>query len=663
VARHRVKPAGILFLLTLAPGLLLPQSPPPTPPKAMAREGRVILFVLDPISFEDLLAVPEFESVARAGGAALMTGTADDLRDPDHPLPAAAHRAIADGRRSPGGGPPLTNVALAAHGVSACVFGAPEARGEERAGLSLDLRGAPARVFADGPEGGVRGCSLPDVTFDRRLVIVVDTREILRAEAEEGAPEGSPQATADLLSRAMIFLSGPRTLLVVVVPEPTAAMRRVGDEVTPLLVAAGAPDQLSVLGGPTHALASGTTRRAGLVSNVDVAPTVLDFFGVPIPAEMEGQPVGVSDEPAPFELHRRHLEQRRIRLPMQLGEVTFVALLAIVGIAALAMLGIRGGLPLKVTAGLRLLALCGVALPIPLLLGGVLPRLTYPVVVPYVVVTAAALAAVSVSVAKSLPTGPFTFLGAVGLTVLVGDALFGWPGARIPLLGGTMFDGARFYGLPNAFIALLLASALFVAIWLEPFRGLVLLVAAGLFAGFPSLGANIGASIALFSAAGLWWVLRTRERFGPKEVAFVAGVIAVGLGAVLLVNRYLAGTPTHATRFVETETSPGDILRVFTDRLSVGIRMLNEVPAGYLPVLGLPVLLWLVLARPAAIGWGLDLAGDAWRRGLMCLTVAGMVAFLVEDTGVAAAGPVFLYAMAGMAYPAFLASEAKRRVA
>ena len=39
------------------------------------------------------------------------------------------------------------------------------------------------------------------------------------------------------------------------------------------------------------------------------------------------------------------------------------------------------------------------------------------------------------------------------------------------------------------------------------------------------------------------------------------------------------------------------------------------------------------------------------------MTVAGIAAFFVNDTGVAAAGPVFLYAMTALAYPAYLAGE------
>jgi hypothetical protein len=221
-----------------------------------------------------------------------------------------------------------------------------------------------------------------------------------------------------------------------------------------------------------------------------------------------------------------------------------------------------------------------------------------------------------------------------------------------------MFDGVRFYGLPNAFIALLLASSLFVASRLDPLRGALLLGTAGLFAGFPSLGANVGASIALFFAAGLWWVLRTRRRVGLREAAFVIGGVALGLGVVLLANR--AGMPTHATRFVETQTSVGGVMRVFLDRMESSFRMLADVPAGSIPVLGLPVVLWLALTRRGAIGRGLDAAGEPWRQAIVVLTVTGIVAFFVEDTGVAAAGPVFLYAMAALAYPTFVVAEAER---
>ena len=162
----------------------------------------------------------------------------------------------------------------------------------------------------------------------------------------------------------------------------------------------------------------------------------------------------------------------------------------------------------------------------------------------------------------------------------------------------------------------------------------------------------------LFFAAGLWWVLRTRPRIGIRELAFVAGLTALGLGAVLLANRYLPGTPTHATAFVErTGRGLGGVLREFGARLKVGFGQLGNAPAAWIPLLGLPAVLAVVLRRPGPIGVGLIVAGEHWQQALIVLTLSGIVAFFANDTGLAAAAPVFLYAMSGMAYPAWLAAS------
>lgn len=612
--------AGLLLAVLAGLPLLLWARAAGTQAERAHRAGTAILFLVDNVSFEELMAVPEFGRLSRAGGAGLMTARV-------HPAPdrSSSVMTILSGANEEDSG--AMTRALQAHEISMCVLSSMNPRSER--------------------------CPSPSLVMDSDALVMV-------ASVRMGNAEGR-RVAAQLLDDVVGELSTPRTLVLAVSLGPSAPMDLAGDEVMPVVMAEGSAPQVLAGRGPLRALTSDTTRQDGLVSNVDVAPTILDFFGVPIPAEMEGQPIRVAEADAPFDLHQRHLEQRRIRVPVQIGEVAFIAVLGLMAIAALIVLAVRGGLPPEMATGMRFLALCGVALPIPLLLGGILPRLTYWVVVPFLVLSVVGLAALSLAARWSGPVGPLSFLGAVGLGILLVDALLGWRGARIPLLGGTMFDGVRFYGLPNAFTALLLASALFVAFRLDPFGGLLLLVGAGLFAGFPGLGADIGGSITLFTAAGLWWVLRTRPKLGLREFAFAGGVVATGLAVVLLAHRYLAEAVTHASRFADETGTTGEAARAFLDRLGVGLRMLNETPPAYIPILGLPVILWLVFARPGPIGWGLDLAGRAWRDVLVVLVVSGIVAFFVNDTGLAAAGPVFLYAMAGIAYPAWVIGGQGRR--
>ena len=54
--------------------------------------------------------------------------------------------------------------------------------------------------------------------------------------------------------------------------------------------------------------------------------------------------------------------------------------------------------------------------------------------------------------------------------------------------------------------------------------GAALIAAAGLFAGLPLAGANIGAAVTLFAAAGLWWGLRGERAWcATRHRAAVAG--------------------------------------------------------------------------------------------------------------------------------------------
>ena len=134
----------------------------------------------------------------------------------------------------------------------------------------------------------------------------------------------------------------------------------------------------------------------------------------------------------------------------------------------------------------------------------------------------------------------------------------------------------------------------------------------------------------------------------------MAGITVGGLAVTLLANRFLPGPPTHATRFVEqTGGRLGHALTTLVDRLAVGWHMIERVPAALIPLIGLALVLWLVLRRtgPVAAGMSLD---RRWRDAMVTLVAASFVAYLANDTGPAAADPAFVYAMAGIVYPAML---------
>jgi hypothetical protein len=389
------------------------------------------------------------------------------------------------------------------------------------------------------------------------------------------------------------------------------------------------------------------------VASVDLAPTILTHFRIAVPAEMAGRAIEVTGERFDRNVHARYLEGQRIRFPVQIAALAYVLFVASMLILALWAVARRGHIGVGAARAASFIGLAATTLYLCLLVGGGLWRLRYAVVVPFLVVGTAGLAWLAERVTRARgPVEPFVFVGAVSVGFFVLDATLGGAALQTPLLGGTAFDGIRFYGLPNVFLALVLGGSLCVAHRLPAFGGFAFLCGMGLFVGFPGLGADVGGAITLFVAAGLWWGLRSRGGLGIWTWLATAATAVGGLAIVLAANRFL-GPPTHATRFVEG--GGGGLLETVGHRLSIGVAQVAAYPFVLLALVPLPVCLGLAIRPPPWLRAGFDRA-PGWADVLVALSVAAMVAYVVNDTGAAAAGPAIAYAIPALAVPALAAA-------
>ncbi|HKE53451.1 MAG TPA: hypothetical protein VKC55_01615, partial [Actinomycetota bacterium] len=322
--------------------------------------------------------------------------------------------------------------------------------------------------------------------------------------------------------------SADRVLVVLASTVSSPAMRAAKDELHPIVMAEGAPADLFGAAGPEGSLTSDSTRRDGVVTDLDVTPTIAAFRGVPAPADSVGSPIEVIPGPPPFELHERYLAQRRLYVPLGTAAGIYVTLAGLLGVAALA-LGRRVPERPRRFVGWACLSIAMLAAS--LLAVGHLPNLTYAAIVPFVALVTVfgtvAFAPLEHRDVLLVPAG-------IGLTVLIFfvlEAALSWTAALTPLVGGSQLDGGRFYGLPNAFIGLLIGACLWVAHRLRTSAGVALLIAAALFAGLPYLGSNLGGGVSLFAAAGLWLAVRERGQLGMWKglgvfVTFTLGGLA-----------------------------------------------------------------------------------------------------------------------------------------
>jgi hypothetical protein len=125
-----------------------------------------------------------------------------------------------------------------------------------------------------------------------------------------------------------------------------------------------------------------------------------------------------------------------------------------------------------------------------------------------------------------------------------------------------------------------------------------------------------------------------------------------------LVSHALSPFETHVTRFERGADGLGGFLGTAFDRLEAGIDLIARNPAALVPVIGLPIGLFVAVRPPERVRATFD-RWPAWRDAVVVTFVAGIVAYLVNDTGPAAAGLFFGLGLGGMIGVSLLASTSK----
>lgn len=400
-----------------------------------------------------------------------------------------------------------------------------------------------------------------------------------------------------------------------------------GDPLLPIVLAEGDPSMLLATTGEPGALTSDSTHRDGVVTAADVLATANAFWGGSLPVDGAGSPIRTTDAAAPLDLHRRFLERSRSLVPV--GAV-FAVLATVVGLGALVALRRRDRVPPRILRALAWTVQAVPGLALALVLVGHLPTLTTVVVLPTAVL--GAIAVTWLGGRRGARAAP-TAIGAIVLLGFLVEAATGWTGQLLSFLGASLLDGGRFYGMSNALIGLLVGAAVFVAWRLPRSWAVALLLATGVFAGFPMLGSNVGGGTTAFAAAGLWWGIGRRGRLDLGALLLGAAVTLAGI-ALIFAAHAAWPTPTHVDGAIAEGSG---IVGHYIDRLRIGARMLRDHPLAVIPALGGPILLGAALRPPAAFREGFA-AEPGSREAVLVLALASLVAYVANDSGAAAAG-------------------------
>jgi hypothetical protein len=475
----------------------------------------------------------------------------------------------------------------------------------------------------------------------------------------------------------------PGRLVVVAVPD-AAALRDVSERLTfapgagPVMVAGLRPAPgransapLLVLGGDRVGLpTSDSTRRQGLVALEDIRPTLAGGRaggddGTAIRVVGDDGPAGAATW-----LDRRVgglVLARTLAIPL-LALAAVLSLLALVGAwrarrrgsdpgrwerAALALLALTLALPAGYLAAS--IAEPAAARAVRALFGGLFraPGMAPAWALAWLatgLVLAVGLAAFAMwlhrrPAAGGLPRVPApALLGGTLLALVAAGLLAGGEGLAQPLLGGSAWDGERFYGLGNGYFAFALAAAMLV-IGFAPLRApwaAALLGALAVVDGVPRLGADVGGALTAMLTAAAALVVLAPSRPRPGRVLLLAGLALVAAVAIAL-GGGLGGPVSHAGRFADRLLAgPGDAARVVADQLLRNLRLLAHSPFAWVGPLEIAAAGLLALRPPPPLA-----ALSDWHRRVLGLGALGStLLILLNDTGVTATAASGLFLLA-----------------
>ncbi|MBE0416623.1 MAG: hypothetical protein IBX63_02535 [Coriobacteriia bacterium] len=422
-------------------------------------------------------------------------------------------------------------------------------------------------------------------------------------------------------------------------------------------------------------LSSSSTQRSGLVTNLDIAATVLGELGIDIPVEVLGNRM-VSDGAA------EHLTDRIATL--EAANATAVAVdtakpavvngfiattTVLLLVCTVVLLRARRWLGRTVALisalGRKLMMLALAVPPASLLMFLVDPRpATSGEALFSFFVTLVILWAVGLVLERLAgPRIPVVVLSLLIVVVIGVDQLLGAPLSYTSFLGYSPLLAARYYGLGNEGAALIFGAAIIgFGLLLDEYRDAAWARAAGLWGipllglavtwigASPTLGANVAVAIWGVVGFGAMWVIHNGIRVDWRIVAGSLLVMVLLIAAFSFIDmRADTGSQSHLARAWESMTKGGvsELWLIVVRKAETNIRVLTRTNWSYL-LIAVLAFLGFMRWRPQGDFAATLKENPGYSAGMAACLIGGLAAYVTEDSGIVIPALIMIYVGVGI---------------
>lgn len=492
------------------------------------------------------------------------------------------------------------------------------------------------------------------------VLTVIETGDISRLEAEKDNlssimyqkyKKSTLKDLNSFIEKMKIWAEKKDNLLMVVTPFPSIEDLKVGNNLTPIILYGNGINK--------GLLNSATTRRTGIVGNVDVAPTILNYLNLE-KDYMVGNFIDIVPDDNNLEklldMNEFTVATSKNRLPVLTSFAIYQIVLLLI---ALFMVLFKKRINAKFYFPMRNLLLSGLVIPVVLLYLPVLKIKNLTLTYIGIILSTFILSYITYHLGKKFknPILPIVIISLLMTIGLMGDVIMGSPLIRTSLFGYDPIIGARYYGIGNEFMGVLVGAALVLVLGIKELFKIpkwliiILLIPLIIVIGHPTWGANVGGTLTATAATIFIFLRIYKIKIGWKQLIFGALGMILIVSIMAIIDTFFLESQSHLAGAISS-IKEGGIVTVFmiiSRKLAMNIRLFGITIWSKVLVTSLLVFA-ILFYKPYGEIKSVFNRYSYLSIGWSGIVVASIVGFVVNDSGVVAAATSLIYLSFSLLY-------------
>lgn len=452
----------------------------------------------------------------------------------------------------------------------------------------------------------------------------------------------------ELIGKLFPLIDTNSTMIMIITPNPHREMvseKNFG--LTPVIIYD--PDQSEGL------LTSPTTRRSGLITNLDIMPTIFSYLEAEYtPTLSTGVEIIKSENNSIKKLDQDLNLYKNLRANRNPLHILFISLILLTFTVGIWVLQFK---KFNYFKAVNFLVSCILSIPI---IWMFISITNYESIIDSIAFTLlASLVVGSLLFLLFKPLNVILILTGLTSLLLTIDCFMHSKLMLISPLGSDAIAGGRYYGIGNDYMGILLASSvIFITLlvhhlnikpYLKAIIGLPYLLVVSIAIGHPNYGANVGGLITSLVTVGVFFLYITGRKIDLKKLAIIGILAALGVVGVAQLDALLSSNPSHAGKAINSLLNGGLLVFFSIIKTKLGILANTVYTSNWIIVMiaSIAIFIYIWTKHKDKLAF-LVLKLPSIMTCIRILIISAITVFIVNDTGLIASALIFTYIISSL---------------